>query len=78
MVATAKKAQYHVICRCGKILKITAKNIHYRFDEYSSDPAVKEKVKVERFWIVCPKCDAHPNVARIISEEMKKEVKTRE
>jgi hypothetical protein len=78
MSAVAKKTKYHVICHCGKILKISAKKIHYRIDEYSSDPAVKEKVKVERFWIVCTKCGNHPNVAKIISEEMKNEARVRE
>ena len=63
------------VCKnCGKKLKFSAKDIYYRLDEYSSDCAVKELVRVERYFIIC-KCGAHPNVARIISQEMKEEAK---
>jgi hypothetical protein len=67
----AKEQKYFVVCRCGKKIKITAKKICCRHDEYSADCAIKEKVNVDRFWVVCPKCKGHPNVARIIPEEMK-------
>jgi hypothetical protein len=66
-----KKSKYFVICSCGKKIKITAKKICYRLDKYSTDTAIKEKVKVDRFWVVCPKCGDHPNVTKIISEEIK-------
>ncbi|MCK9352249.1 MAG: hypothetical protein WCT49_03495 [Candidatus Paceibacterota bacterium] len=77
MGAKVKNQKCSVLCKCGKTIKITVEKIHYRQDRYSTDTAIKEKVKVDRFWVVCPKCDDHPNVAGIVSEEMKNEAKTR-
>lgn len=70
----AKEPKYFVVCGCGEKIKITVKKIYYRLDSYSIDCAVKEKVKVDRFWVICPKCGNHPNVAKIISEEMQIDV----
>jgi hypothetical protein len=69
-----KKPKYFVVCNCGKKIKITAEKICYRLDEYSSDCAVAEKVRVDRFWVVCTKCGNHPNVAKIIPTDMSRAI----
>ncbi len=62
-----------VICKvCHSILTFKAKEITHRVDTYSTDCAVPELVKVDRYFIECPKCKNHPNVAKIATDEMKK------
>ncbi|MCX6739124.1 MAG: hypothetical protein NT098_03690 [Candidatus Parcubacteria bacterium] len=83
MVIVIKKTRYTVDCKgCNNTLQFDADDVEHKKDEvYGDVPASEggEKASyfVNRYFISCPVCGSHVNVAKIASAEMKRKAKKR-
>ncbi len=81
MVIVIKKTRHTVTCGgCKSVLQFDADDVRHKKNEvYGDVPASEggEKASyfVDRYFIVCPECCAHPNVAKIASAKMKKKAR---
>ncbi|MCX6736223.1 MAG: hypothetical protein NTZ13_04020 [Candidatus Parcubacteria bacterium] len=81
MVTVITKTRYTVTCGgCKNTLQFDADDVQHKKNEvYGDVPASEggEKASfiVDRYFIVCPQCSAHPNVAKIVSGKMKKKAR---
>jgi len=75
MIKVIKKPKYSVVCKgCGSTLTFEPEDVTHRADRHCNLPAMEggdEPSIIDRFFITCPVCDSHPNVAGIVSKKIK-------
>jgi len=75
MIRVIKKPKDAVVCKsCGSTLTFESEDIIHRADRHCNLPAMEggdKSTTIDRYFIVCPVCDSHPNVAGIVSKKMK-------
>lgn len=83
MITVVKKSKYSILCQCGETLVFETEDVVYKADRvYGNVPASEggeqASYVVDRYFIACPKCGSHPNIARVASAKMKELAKTKD